>query len=398
MPATRLFVSHSSQDNDWCRPFVAALTSADPSLDVWYDEHGLSGGSAWVQTLQQELQSRDVIVLVLTPDALASQWVQEEMQLALATRRTILPVMHKPSNLSGFLLTRQWVDVVDLSPEDAARKVLTALNSPVVFPEAMAPKQIVPAPEIVPQPFGQMGFVGRIIDGAQVITPALCDVPAGPFLRGSDLKRDPEATDAEIPMRTVDLPAFKIGRYPVTVVEYACAIRAGAMREPRDWATVSQRPYHPITNVSWRDAINYSAWLTKVTGEHWRPPTEDEWEKAARGTDGRIYPWGDQFDPRRANTNEGGKGEPTAVGMYPMGVSPYGVLDMAGNVQEWCGLTPDSPMLRPNAMGEPGKSVGYLAGGSYDDPPATARCAYRGQLFMGERSEEIGMRLVLQLS
>ncbi|HEY7020162.1 MAG TPA: SUMF1/EgtB/PvdO family nonheme iron enzyme [Ktedonobacterales bacterium] len=398
MAATRLFVSHSSQDNDWCRPFFAALTSADPSLDVWYDEHGLSGGSAWVQTLQQELQARDVVVLVLTPDSLASQWVQEEMQLALATRRTILPVMHKPSNLSGFLLTRQWVDVVDLSPEDAARKVLTALNSPVVFPEAVAPKQIVPAPEIVPQPFGQMGYVGRIIDGVQVITPPLCDVPAGPFLRGSDPKRDPEATDAEIPMRTVDLPAFKIGRYPVTVVEYACAIRAGAMREPRDWATVSQRPYHPITNVSWRDAINYSAWLTKVTGEHWRPPTEDEWEKAARGTDGRIYPWGDQFDSRRANTEEGGPGEPTAVGMYPMGVSPYGALDMAGNVQEWCGLTPDSPLLRPNAMGEPGKSVGYLAGGSFSDSPTTARCAYRAQLFMGERGDETGMRLVLQLS
>ena len=101
MSATRLFVSHSSQDNDWCRPFVAALTSADPSLDVWYDEHGLSGGSAWVQTLQQELQARDVVVLILTPDSLASQWVQEEMQLALATRRTILPVMHKPSNLTA---------------------------------------------------------------------------------------------------------------------------------------------------------------------------------------------------------------------------------------------------------------------------------------------------------
>jgi formylglycine-generating enzyme required for sulfatase activity len=71
---------------------------------------------------------------------------------------------------------------------------------------------------------------------------------------------------------------------------------------------------------------------------------------------------------------------------------------MAGNVQEWCGLTPDSPMLRPNAMGEPGKSVGYLAGGSYSDSPTTARAAYRAQLFMGERGDETGMRVVLQLS
>src|SRR6185312_8594092 len=173
MPATRLFVSHSTQDNDWCRPFIAAMKSADPGLDIWYDEYGLSGGTEWVQTLQKELQARDVVVLILSPEALASQWVGEEIQLAIATRKTLLPVMHKPTNISGFLLTRQWVDVVGLAPEEAARKVLTALNSPVVFPEAAPPKQIVAAPEIVPQPFGQMGYVGRIIDGVQVITPPL---------------------------------------------------------------------------------------------------------------------------------------------------------------------------------------------------------------------------------
>src|SRR5215831_17261691 len=129
---TRLFVSHSTQDNPWCRELVAALTAA--GLDVWYDERGLTGGVSWVQTLQHEVQTRDVLLLILSPDAWASQWVQEEVQLAIATRRTILPVMHLSTNVEGFLLTRQWVDAVGLSGALAAQRVIAALGSPVVFP------------------------------------------------------------------------------------------------------------------------------------------------------------------------------------------------------------------------------------------------------------------------
>ncbi|MGH2516040.1 MAG: formylglycine-generating enzyme family protein, partial [Ktedonobacterales bacterium] len=239
---------------------------------------------------------------------------------------------------------------------------------------------------------------GRVFDGVAVITPPVCDVPAGPFLMGSDPRRDPEGAESDAPQRTVEEPAFRIARYPVTVAEYACAVRAGALNEPREWAKQSQRPHHPIVRMSWKNAIDYAAWLVQVTDEPWQPPTEEQWEKAARGTDGRIYPWGDQWDPQRANTSTGGPGDTTPVGMYPGGVSPFGVHDMAGTVNEWCGIPPESTLYRPGPWaGRPPTTTGYLRGGSWNDSYRLARVAHSSQLFMGERTEDTGMRLVLAM-
>jgi formylglycine-generating enzyme required for sulfatase activity len=92
---------------------------------------------------------------------------------------------------------------------------------------------------------------------------------------------------------------------------------------------------HPVVNVSWHDVVAYTQWLAEQTGQPWRLPSEAEWEKAARGTDGRLYPWGDAFDANRCNTSEGNKGTTTPVDSFPDGASPYGALDMAGNVWEW---------------------------------------------------------------
>jgi formylglycine-generating enzyme required for sulfatase activity len=393
-PSTRIFVSHSTQDNSWCRPFVETLKR--DGFDVWYDEQGLSGGAAWVETLQSEVQARDVFVLVLSPDSWASPWVQEEVQLAIATRRTILPIMHKTTNVQGFLLTRQWIDAVDLDPAITAQRVIGALLVGAPPPVAQAPKQRMAAPEILTPYLQRLGYAGSRIDDVTVLTPPLCDVPGGPFLMGSDPRRDPEAHHSEQPQRTVEVAAFRIARFPVTVAEYYWAIQAGPVKEPPEWERQLQRPEHPVVQISWKGAVAYSAWLTSLTGEPWRVPTEEEWEKAARGTDGRIYPWGDRWEPSRANTDDGGAGDTTPVGAYPGGVSPYGVFDMAGTVNEWCGIPPNSPMRRPSAWDdEPAGSGGYLAGGSWNDSPVVARAAHRSQLFIGVRTNDTGMRLVL---
>jgi formylglycine-generating enzyme required for sulfatase activity len=395
MASTRLFVSHSTQDNIWCRELVAALKAA--GYDIWYDEQGLTGGAVWIETLQREVQTRDVFVFVLTPDSWASSWCQEELRLALSTQRTILPVMLKQTPVEGFLLTRQWVNAAEVDTATGVQRVLAALGSPVVFPSAPAPKQIAPAPQIVPPALQQRGFVGRVVDGVEVITPPMCLVSAGPFLMGTDPRREPEAAEREELQRQVEVPAFYIGAVPVTVAEYACILKAQTMRPPEAWSTQSARPDHPVTHISWKAALDYVAWLAQVTGEPWRLPTEEEWEKAARGTNGRIYPWGDSWDRSRANTDESGPGDTTPVGSYPAGASPYGVLDMAGNVNEWCGIPPDSPLFRPGAWnGEQRKSVGYLAGGAWDENPSHTRAAYRSQLFMGEQTDDTGFRLVWQ--
>jgi len=186
----------------------------------------------------------------------------------------------------------------------------------------------------------QCGFrLMQVIDTAghdvyHYILPPVCDVPAGPFTIGSDRQQ-----------QVITLGAYQIGRFPLTVAEYACAVRAAAVPEPAtgDYEHVTwqqQLTYfgneYPVVNITWFQSVAYAVWLANMTGERWRLPTEVEWEKAARGTDGRIYPWGNAWGNERANTVESGIGMTTPVDNYLEGASPYGAQDMAGNVWEWC--------------------------------------------------------------
>jgi formylglycine-generating enzyme required for sulfatase activity len=144
-------------------------------------------------------------------------------------------------------------------------------------------------------------------------------VPGGEFLYGPENKK-------------VYLPDFYISKYCVSVAEYARFLKATGYNPPVDWEKQLEYPKHPVVNVSWYDANAFCEW---VGG---RLPTEEEWEKAARGTDGRIYPWGNiPPTPDKAHYNRSWKGYQTLadVDAYPEGDSPYGVRQMAGNVWEW---------------------------------------------------------------
>jgi len=147
-----------------------------------------------------------------------------------------------------------------------------------------------------------------------------------------------------------------------------------------------QRPDHPVVCVSWQNARDYCRWLAQVTGQPWRLPTEAEWEKAARGTDGRIYPWGSEWDKLRANTSDGGPGGTTEVGHYsgagsrdPKGdASPYGCHDMAGNVWEWTSTAwYDRPPYDANKYENDSDNIHVLRGSSWNDNPRVARAAFR---------------------
>jgi iron(II)-dependent oxidoreductase len=170
-------------------------------------------------------------------------------------------------------------------------------------------------------------------------------VPAGEFVMGTDsLKSDSQNR----PKHSVSIPSYKIDKYPVTNAEYALFVAETGHRPPIHWVhgkIPEGIELHPVTMITWYDASAYAEWAGK------RLPTEAEWEKAARGSDGRRWPWGDHMESSRLNTYYN-IGSTTEVGSYPQGASPYGVLDMAGNVQEWVAndFIPYSGTTAPQTM------------------------------------------------
>ena len=179
----------------------------------------------------------------------------------------------------------------------------------------------------------------------------LVNIPAGEFLMGDD------QDDRAKPQHELFLTDYQIGKYPVTNAEFKEFVKAGGYTQkrwwtkagwiakerddwirPRDWDDAHfNKPNHPVVSVSWYECLAYCRWRSIVTGKPYRLPSEAEWEKAARSTDGRQYPWGKEFEAGRLNSGEGEQTvrATTPVGIYPTGKGPYGCLDMAGNVYEW---------------------------------------------------------------
>jgi eukaryotic-like serine/threonine-protein kinase len=186
----------------------------------------------------------------------------------------------------------------------------------------------------------------------------------------------------------VELEAFEIGRYPVTVEEYGRYVEEGG-REPPDWDKQLQYPNRPVVNVSWHEAEAY------CTGAGVRLPTEAQWERAARGTEGRHYPWGEKGpDKGRANYYDTGIGQPTPVGLFPKGATPEGIQDLAGNVWEWVadwyGEYPKGKQRNP--IGPKTGEGKILRGGSWDVVASILRAAVRVRGGPGSGDDDIGFR------
>lgn len=173
--------------------------------------------------------------------------------------------------------------------------------------------------------------------------PEMVLIPAGPFLMGSDPEQDEQAHAREQPQHTLHLPDFYLAKTPLTNEQYAAFVAATGYAPPVHWEEGAPPPgkaKHPVVHVSWFDAAAYCAWLSEISGKAYRLPSEAEWEKGASWDPDasgkkRHYPWGDGFDAAHCNTKASGIGDTTPEDAYPQGASPYGLLDMAGNVYEW---------------------------------------------------------------
>lgn len=421
------FVSHAHADNDLCDRYVDALRAR--GVDIWYDRNNAQAGHFLDREIEQQLEQRSAFVLLMTQQALDSFWVQQELGayrglMGRDRSRLLLPVRIGSCNVPPLLNALLWIDALAMPFDQAIDAIATALTAmtiatvaapPAPSPQrdtlpplgpASAPAKSAPVLHLTPMSLYNLGYRGYSVNGVECVLPPLCLVPAGVFTMGSDKTRDLEARDDETPQYPVEVDDFAIGQHPVTVAEYACAVRAKAVREPQtweyraiklDWPKQQTHPDHPVVCVSWHDVVAYATWLAKTTGQPWRLPSEAEWEKAARGADGRIYPWGDTFDKARCNTSAGRVGTTTPVGSYPSGESPYHVQDMTGNAWEW---TSSLYLLYPYRKNDGRENLDptdnrVLRGGSWGNYQQSARVARRGHRQPDDLDDTFGFRLAL---
>jgi len=231
-------------------------------------------------------------------------------------------------------------------------------------------------------------------------------VPSGPFWMGSGRRRDSQASDDELPQHEVTLPGYWIGRYPVTVAQFQAFVEASGHR-PGDPRSLKGPDDHPVAWVTWYDALAFCRWLSERVGIPVMLPSEAEWEKAARGTDGRIYPWGDEPPDKGRCSFENHVRGTTPVGRYsPQGDSPYGCADMAGNVWEWTRSLWGEDLRKPDFKypydpedGRENLGTGrdvrrVLRGGAFLDEDRRVRCAARLRLDPNRRYGDFGFRVV----
>jgi formylglycine-generating enzyme required for sulfatase activity len=219
----------------------------------------------------------------------------------------------------------------------------------------------------------------------------MAEVPAGEFMMGSQT-----GDSDEQPAHKVYVDAFSMDMYEVTVGQYSAFLQTTGVNSPSDWKAMNQPAYQkrPVANVDWADAAAYCKWAGK------RLPTEAEWEKAARGTDGRLYSWGnDPPTQRHANygkTKSNNHGVLAPVGTLEDGKSPYGIYDMAGNVWEWVSdwYAGDYYMNSPshNPTGPASGESKVLRGGAWDSDPQHLRSTLRYFHRSGHQHKNYGFR------
>lgn len=328
-------------------------------------------------------------------------------------------------------LTWAGLAISDLQPTKEAESPVRAETRQPIVEEMVTHMTAIP-PLVIPRLRFRLGLALGAVGDPRLdpLNPPMLPVPAGPFRMDTspqDQRRlkaqGTSSYEDEEPDHIVTLSAFEIGKYPVTNFEFRLFWQEHGYDQQELWSedgwrwrTVEQRgqPFFwedadwnisnlPVVGVCWFEAQAYCRWLSLKTSSIYRLPTEAEWEKAERGPEGRLWPWGDIWEPARCNHGEADNAlnRTSPVGMYPDGASPYGVLDMAGNVWEWCadwydageyGRRKNQEVVDPCGPQDGGARV--VRGGSWHSPRYDVRCACRLRLVPDYFDIALGFRRV----
>ena len=463
---TQVFISYSRKDLAFVERLAKDLKAA--GLEVWYDLSGLEGGDEWGKVIQAAIRKSQFFVVVLSPNSIKGRWVEREFLFAENLNLKIIPLLYADCELPLWALNMHFIDmrgknyalrfedllkvlgvkrVVEPKVESVLPVQETAPSLPKVASQPRKKRKLSPAwiitplglavviafgvwgipplaarlatdtatPTRTPPPTAMFPHAPRI--GSTWTRPAdgmlMIYVPEGNFNMGSN-----NGFSDEQPVHTVYLDAFWIDQTEVTNAMYASCVSAGACQPPGFYLSSTRSSYYnnsqyadyPVIYVNWVSASAYCAWAGA------RLPSEAEWEKAARGTDGRTYPWGNDFSCYNGNFDdetqidsyviEGGPDcdgyiDTSPAGSFLSGASPYGVLDMAGNVWEWVADRYDPDYYAKSPASNPtGPISGNWAfrGGSWGSIDNGIRSASRHGFADYVTSDDLGFRCSLDAS
>ena len=400
----KVFLCHSKDDKSKVRELFRRLVS--DGFDAWLDEEKLMPGQDWDLEIRKAVREADVVIVCLSNSSISKAgYVQKEIRFALDVADEqpegaafIIPARLEECKTPSRLSKWQWVDLFTDIGFERLKRALT-------YQATKTGNLVIPAVHLQNK-------------SAYVIEPQMVKIPAGKFLMGSTKEQAVQAIkhgaekyliEREQPQHTVELSDYFIGKYPITNREYQVFIGDTKYEPPRDWngdQFPPKKDRHPVVNISWDDANAYCKWLTEKTKNHYRLPTEAEWEKAARGENGLIYPWGNEFDPTKANTSDVNISDSSEVGQFsPQGDSTYGCTDMSGNVWEWCEDFFDENIYKSrinritkNPLSALKSFSHIVRGGSFNEAQHFARCAYRDKSNPLYSQDDYGFRVALSPS
>ena len=402
--------SRNNRDFQAAETICNALEAKD--IRCWMAPRDIKGGDDWTEAILEAVKKSKLVVLVFSSNANQSPWVKNEITLALSRNIKIIPFCIEDVPAEGVLeivmLRYQRIDAFQVQPQDYIDKLVNDVQEHLgtvpgkydkTFEVNKQPqhfKEKIPEPDDMPEDVkavhskckkvykNKKGF-WEADYGDDII---MVYIPPGEFTMGSN---DYDVSEKQL--HTVFLDGYWMGKNEVTVKQFGLFVEderyiTGAeKKEGIPWKNpgFKQDDNHPVVCVSWDDAWAYCKWLSHKKGLSFKLPTEAQWEKAARGTDNRMYPWGNG-EPDETLTNFDKRiGKTTPVGSYPYGASPYGLQDTAGNVWEWCNdwyeidYYKDSPTKNPLGPESSSKKVRVQRGGSWNYDAGYLHCAFRGK-------------------